>query len=530
MSPAVLVAYDPTCDVHVQTDASVVGLGACLYIALPADDTGRSEKRPVAFASKLLTPAERNYSTPEQEALATVWALEKFNQYLYGRPFTLHSDQSSLSKLMTTYGSKPTLGRRIQRWYERLRHYDYQLKHIAGKENVVADYFSRLGEGRPPASEPTLPDDNDDVIRISSLTDSTLTTEQLREATANDPVLRQVKTYMFSGWPPNTKAIKDPDVRHFWRFREELSEKNGLLYREERLIIAASWRDTILARLHTGHPGIVCTRHLYTDLYFWPNGSTECEQMCRECTACARAEKSSKTNQVPTGEYPVPDGPWQVLAMDITGPFWEAPHRHENVVVLMDYFSKFPEIMFTEKTTSTVIIRWLEEVFSVWGNPLEIITDNGPQFVSDEFEEFLAGRFIKHTTTPVYCPQRNGLVERFNRVIKNSAQIFDGCKGDFKRHIRETVTSFRTIAPQGSESPAVLARGWNMRTCADVRNSRLEAGGMAQPGETTVCGTVKSGQQLELQQQKFIAQRHAENRTYAKTRTTSQTPAYLQGK
>ncbi len=160
----------------------------------------------------------------------------------------------------------------------------------------------------------------------------------------------------------------------------------------------------ILERLHSGHPGIVRMKQLYREFYFWNRGSTDCEEFVEQCQACAASEKSSKTPEVPTGEFPAPTRPWERVAIDITGPFWTAPRRQENIVVLMDYFSKWPEILITGDTTTQKITSWLEEVFASWGNPLELVSDNGPQFTSHEFTQFLAARDIKHNLTHVYCP------------------------------------------------------------------------------------------------------------------------------
>ena len=84
----VLVHYDVTKPIKVYCDASPYGLGACLMHVLE----GQNNKTRVAFASRTLTQAERNYAQVEREALAIVFALEKFHQYLYGREFTLVTD------------------------------------------------------------------------------------------------------------------------------------------------------------------------------------------------------------------------------------------------------------------------------------------------------------------------------------------------------------------------------------------------------------------------------------------------------
>ncbi|MCP3666106.1 MAG: hypothetical protein GY696_27005, partial [Gammaproteobacteria bacterium] len=270
-----------------QADASAVGLGACLLI----ERAGKL--RPVSFASKLLTSTERNYSTPEHEALAIVWALEKFNQFLFGRPFILHSDQSSLGSLFTRFGDKPTVGRRIKRWFERLQHYDYKLRHISGKENVIADYLSRLSENAQPSTEPSLSDDNDNVILISALSETSISHNTLLAEITNDQFFQRVLQYVNSNWPTSLKKIRHSDLRRFWKIRDEISAQNGLIFRSDRLVIPSSLREKILDRLQSGHPGIMRMKQLYSDIYYWLTGLLDCEEQVSACVPCSMAEKSS---------------------------------------------------------------------------------------------------------------------------------------------------------------------------------------------------------------------------------------------
>ena len=135
----------------------------------------------------------------------------------------------------------------------------------------------------------------------------------------------------------------------------------------------------------------------------------------------------------PTENIPKPSAPWKKIGIDITGPFWTAPQREEYIVVASDYYSNFPEILLTASTTTKNILHWLEEIFACYGNPEQIVTDNGPQFRSAEFEEFLDQRSIRHTPTPVYTPQQNGLVEVFNRTLKRGVEVIS-CQANSNFH------------------------------------------------------------------------------------------------
>ncbi len=145
-------------------------------------------------------------------------------------------------------------------------------------------------------------------------------------------------------------------------------------------------------------------------------------------------------------------------AMDITGEFdgrW--------IVILLDSYSGIPEIMVMKDTTSGRIIRWLEDVFAWDGNPEGILTDNGPQFVSREFESFLASKDIHHYTSSVYNLQENGQVEVFNHYIKHGIQAFQSTNTNWDKGLRSLMQSYRATPLEGGKSPAELFLGRKIR-------------------------------------------------------------------
>jgi hypothetical protein len=130
----ILRQVDPAREFFVDTDASNVGLGAAL---MQKGDDG--VPYPVAYASRKLTPVERTYSTREQEALAIVFAIEKFDCFLDGRRLTVVTDHRSLSWLMT----QPLVKGRLANWAYKLRSHDFTIVYRKGSENHLADFLSR---------------------------------------------------------------------------------------------------------------------------------------------------------------------------------------------------------------------------------------------------------------------------------------------------------------------------------------------------------------------------------------------------
>ncbi len=117
------------------TDASLKGLGA----VLEQEDENKN-LRSVAYASRSLTSAEKNYHTTDLECLAIIWSVKHFHKYLINKPFKIFTDHSTLKSLQKI--SEPT--RRKARWIMKLQQYNYIIKHRSGKKNQNADVLSRL--------------------------------------------------------------------------------------------------------------------------------------------------------------------------------------------------------------------------------------------------------------------------------------------------------------------------------------------------------------------------------------------------
>ncbi|KAJ8364836.1 hypothetical protein SKAU_G00136670 [Synaphobranchus kaupii] len=460
-SPA-LSLFNPALPTVVTTDASDYGLGAVLT-QMHQDGSERT----VAFASRTLTQAERNYSTVEKEALGCVWATEKWRTYLWGRHFTLRTDHSPLTTLLASKG-QGRAGMRIARWSSRLLSFNYDIQYKPGRENVTADCLSRLPL---PNSEPSLEDDVE-IALTSALT--AVTEAEFKAACTSCPVQTKLRQLLTSRWPKSAKSLA-PNLQPFFKLMHELSLQEDCVVRgTHRLLVPNSLQPKLISRAHDTHQGIVRTKQRLREVYWWPGMDAQVEAAIKACITCQSHDKSAVTHTTPLQPVPFPEGAWEKLAIDIVGPFDKAPIDCRFAITLIDYHSKWPEIAFVPNVTSRTVIQFLSAVFSREGDPKELVSDNGSQFVSQEFDTFLQDRGIVHRKSSVYYPRANGEIERFNRSLKDSLQtaLLEG--KPWKEFTRDFLHVYRATAHSTTQrSPAELLHGRPMRTKLHVAGRPL---------------------------------------------------------
>ncbi len=204
--------------------------------------------------------------------------------------------------------------------------------------------------------------------------------------------------------------------------------------------------------------------------YWWPGLDTQVETIVRTCSGCQLSEKSQPPDPVPPITIPKPTIPWKQLGLNISGPSATAPHREQFVVSVVDYHSGYPEVLLTTNICSLAIICWLKELFARHGCPEEMVMDNGWQFASSEFQQFLSEYGVHALITMVYNPRENGLAERWNKMLKFGVQAFTSTGRLWEDGILELLAQHRHMpsTPQGS-SPAELLFGRKTRMAFEVR-------------------------------------------------------------
>ena len=441
--------FDPTKATTIEVDASQKGLGACLV----------QDDKPVAFASTSLTTAQRNYANIERETLAMVYGVNKFHTYVFGKEFTLISDHKPLEMIWRKpLGSAPP---RLQRMLVKLQGYDVNVKYRPGKTMVLADALSRLPN---PQNTNEIPldvgvdyveiDDNGTPteIAIDLVNFGSSKQEELRRETANDTTLHAVKQTVQEGWPGSMSDLP-AEVRPYWSFRDEIGISDGVLFKGRQVLMPTSMRGDILNQLHQAHMGIEKTRRLARESVYWPGINKDIEQTTKNCEACQELQPSQQKE--PLQPHEIPSTPWTKLGSDLF-----AVDR-DDFLIITDYYSKYPVVYKLASTKSDTVARTTAALFSLFGVPNEIVTDNGPQYSGQPYQDMCKKWGINHTTSSPRYPRSNGLAERNIRTVKS---IIKKCKKT-KQDLQIALLNLRaTPVDTGIPSPAEMMFGRPVRT------------------------------------------------------------------
>ena len=398
-SDRVLVHYDPSRELVLACDASPYGVGAVLSHKYPDE-----KDRPIAFASRSLAAAERNYSQLEKEGLAIVFGVKKFHQYLFGRHFTITSDHKPLQHLFKeTSPTPPLASARIQRWALLLGGYDYSIAYKPGQQHANADMLSRLPSTGAP-SDPPVPFETTHLLE--TLDSSPVTSSHVRHWTAKDPTLAKVRDSVVSG-----SRLKDDTAKPYLKCWEELSVEQGCLLRGNRVVIPPQGRKEVMELLHEGHQGGTRMKALARSFVWWPGLDGDLESVVKDCDKCQSTRHSPP--QAPLHPWEFPAAPWERLHADFAGPF-----LGQMFLIVVDAYSKWLEVVPMSSATTNTTIERLRTIFATHGLPRVLVTDNGAQFTSSEFRAFTQGNGIKHVYSSPYHPATNGLAERAVQSFK----------------------------------------------------------------------------------------------------------------
>ncbi|UYV82094.1 K02A2.6-like [Cordylochernes scorpioides] len=427
-----LALFDPSRTTIVSADASSFGIGGVLRQEQPDGSL-----KPIAYKRK------KRYSQIEKEGLAIVWTCDRLKDYVTGIKIHIETDHKPLIAIFTSK-SLEDMTPRLQRLKMRMMRYSYQISHIAGKKQTVADMLSRK-----PMSKPHKDELEEELSSYIQSIEFPATEERLLEISRKqkeDSLFSQLAKYCMSGWPKNKREV-DPELRGYWQFQEDLTYQNGLLLRGQRILIPKTLRKDILEKLHQGHFGI-----------------NKCRSRAKESDGFVvykmLEERKPKHEPLMPSEFPI--RPWQKVGMDL---FYLNGRWY---LIVCDYYSRYPEISLLQNLTAQEVIGRLKSIFARHGTPEAVRSDNGPQFqkvLGSEFSKFSKEWSFKHITSSPKFPQSNGFIEAIIKNIKQSFKKEEDCY--------LTLQAYRTMPLESGYSPAELLMGRRLRTSVPAIESSL---------------------------------------------------------
>lgn len=456
---------------YLDTDSSAEGIGGVLQQM--QDD----KLVVIAYSSKALSAAERNYCVSRQELLSIVYHIDHFRCYLWGNHFKVRSDHASLRYLISFKNPNGQLAR----WIDALSEYDFEILTRPGKSNGNADAMSRIPCGGKKCyctyscSDPTLEefqvhpcvenlvnyvseqeeivcedvdansvfavevDSGDPEVDSPKPSDTEFpfpwTSDTLRKAQRHDPVISKVIQFLEKGTKPVWHDIShlNSSLKSFMAGWKNLELVDGVLFRKNleakyqvttyQLVIPEIYREHLLHYYHEtkvgGHLGVDKVYAKLRTKYFWPEMYESVVLYIRTCLCCQKKKSPPKSYCAPLKKYVV-GVPFERVACDIMGPMPETERHNKYVLVVSDYFTRWVEAYpLVDQKSETIASVIASEWVTRFGCMSELYSDNGTNFVSEIMQDLCSLLSIERLTTIVRRPQSDGVCERFNHTVQS---------------------------------------------------------------------------------------------------------------
>lgn len=384
---------------RVDTDASDYAIAGVL---LQQDEEDR-QWHPVAYASRKLIPAERNYTAAERETLAVLYALKTWRMYLFEH-FDVMTDNMAVLYLR----SKPSISKREARWVEFFADYNFTIHHRAGKSNI-ADPLSRRPDLELNGIEYSLDIHPDTATAISA---------GYSEDQEMAPIIERLET-------SSKDAMHD---RYVWNAvdRRLYLTSGG----ETRLCIPrGSVRLQLLKQHHdcltAGHPGRDRTYLKISRYFYWPGMSKSVKKFVQTCDRCQRVKGGQKKVGL-LQPLPVPERPWHDISMDFIMGLPLTCRGHSAILTFVDRLTKYVHLIPTTVNVDAqeTARLYVNNIFASHGLSKTIVCDRDPRFTSAFFKEVFSTLGVSLKMSTANHPQTDGMTERINRIVEDTLRAF----------------------------------------------------------------------------------------------------------
>jgi transposase InsO family protein len=407
---------------HVYADASEYQLGAVIV----------QDGSPVAYYSRKLNPAQRNYTTGEKEMLSIVETLKEYRSMLYGCvELNIYTDHKNL-----TFHNIKT--QRVLRWRLYLEEYSPIFHYIKGESNTLADALSRLPICEQASASDPEQDSGDYVYSFSLAMDD----DNLRDCLLSHPDPPVDLPYGTNPCPVDYARLakeqsKDSSLSqrlstHANEYmRIQMDETTSLICRKQategapwRICIPSASLDTIILWYHTvmNHTGISRLHDTIATHFYHARLRTRTAELLKTCDACQRYKLPGKAY----GHLPArnaEEAPWRAVAVDLIGP-WKvkvgAIPVEFNALTVIDTVTNYPEVIrITNKLSAHIATQFENAWLCRYPCPRFVIYDQGGEFTGPEFQQVLKRHGIHGRQSTARNPQSNSIVERMHQTMAN---------------------------------------------------------------------------------------------------------------
>ena len=410
------------------SDASDFAIGAVL------EQRVKGQWQPLAFFSRQFKKAELKYATFDKELTGVFSAVKHFKYYIEARTFTIFTDHQPIVDALHKKG-EPTSARQA-RQLAAIAEATCDIRHVDGKNNLVADALSRPDDLTTPSKLEVIADPiqdfqmpplfNTDIVKnvlppcpnsccrkvvVSSQACSAIRQGiDYRQLARDQEVDEEVQAYRTT-----TTSLKVEDVPYSnGQFTVLCDTSLG----RPRPVIPKNWRRPIFDIVHSlAHPGARTTKKLMTSKYVWHKMSSQINGWARACDHCQRSKVQTHI-RAPLQTFEVPTRRFQHVHIDLVGPLPEA-RGHKYLLTVMDRFTRWPEVVpLKDIDARSVAQAYVQNWVARFGVPDVLTSDRGPQFISELWSTMsvLLGTQLNQTTA--YHPQSNGFIERLHRTLK----------------------------------------------------------------------------------------------------------------
>ena len=375
-----LFFYDSVSEVFVMTDASDIGYGAYFFQRVEKLVDGLLTKcdQCIQIYSKTWTGSQVNWSVPEKECYAIFFALKEWEYLLRDIHFVLMTDHKNLVYINDSGAPK------VKRWKLLIQEYNFDIIHVPGPKNEVADLLSRL------------------CIITSPLTDEQLERQELFHI--------------------NYTLLCEYDDDQSWT---ELPVGLCFVIEDSNVSLPQEIYDEIKTVHNSlaGHNGVKRTLEKLRKRGSSLSGMTGLQRQTAvrkfidECPYCQKSDYRSV--KIVTKPYTLAHTGriMQYMTMDTIGPFPEDGEGYKYILVLMCKFSRFTMLFPLKSLTALEAAHSLLFHIGIFGAPAEISSDGGSQLVNETIDELLRLTGTEHEISIAYSSQRNAIVERRNKEV-----------------------------------------------------------------------------------------------------------------